>query len=312
MLLHVVTPLETSQTQFWVITAPTELRRQWEQDVLTRLHAYLAALEARLRGTGLDVQTEVLPAPDVAATITARAERDPSITHIAMATHGRGGLARWMLGSVATKVLHATPRPLLLVRTNTGVAAPPTGAGYRTIIVPLDGSPLAEQALEQAKLLAAPSGADLVLVVAVPALHDIALAETGVVPSWMEAENQARRAHVECYLHGLAERLATEGLHVHTRLVPGQPAEALLNIDSASLADLIVMATHGRSGLSGVWLGSIAEKLVRSAETPILLVRPRTSPEMVGEEAARASSTPDALTRRHRQGADRVRTEGGR
>jgi nucleotide-binding universal stress UspA family protein len=178
-----------------------------------------------------------------------------------------------VLGSIAAKVLYATPRPLLLLRAYEGTGASVPKGSYRTIVVPLDGSAFAEQALGHAQTIAAASGADLVLVAVVPAVDDIGLAEAGVVPYWVEAERQAEHDRVEHYLAHLADRLAAEGLRVHTRLAVGAPAEAILTAAAPASADLIVMATHGRSGVSRLWLGSVAAKVAQGAEVPLLLVR---------------------------------------
>jgi hypothetical protein len=100
----------------------------------------LDAVAERLQALGIVVHTEVLAAGDVASAIVARAERDPGTSMIAMATHGRSGLGRWLLGSVAEKVLQAVPRPLLLVRARASMPAMPIDVSYRRILVPLDGS----------------------------------------------------------------------------------------------------------------------------------------------------------------------------
>jgi nucleotide-binding universal stress UspA family protein len=116
LLLHVVTPTEISQTRLWIATVPADLRREWEASRLAQIHTYLAAVATRLQAEGLRVRTEVLMDHDPAAAIFGRAERDPAVVLIAMATHGRSGLSRWILGSAAAKVLHAAPKPLLVER----------------------------------------------------------------------------------------------------------------------------------------------------------------------------------------------------
>src|SRR5512138_1217460 len=104
-LLHVVTDAERSQTDFWVAAAPADIRRRWEQSALTGVHTYLAAVARRLQLAGLSVSTELVMADDAAAAIAARAQHDPGVVLLAMSTHGRGGLGRWVLGSVAAQVL---------------------------------------------------------------------------------------------------------------------------------------------------------------------------------------------------------------
>ena len=273
LLLHVVTPSETSQTCVWIATAPAALRREWEVSRLTQIHAYMTAVGTRLQATELQVRTAVLMDHDPAAAIVGRADHDPAIAMIAIATHGRSGLSRWALGSVAARVLHAATKPLLLVRAREASAAGIPNWRYRTILVPLDGSVFAEHALEPAQTIATGSSADLLLVAVAPALDDIALAEVGVIPYWMEAECDAEREHIDQYLKQVADRLTAGGQRVHMRLVTGSPAEAILRVADVACADLIVMTTHGRSGLSRLWLGSVAAKVAQGAQVPVLLVR---------------------------------------
>jgi len=273
LLLHVVTPSETSQTNVWITAAPADLRREWEESRLTQIHAYLAALAARLQTADLRVRTAVLPNHDPAAAIVERAKCDPAVALIAIATHGRSGLSRWVLGSVAAKVLHAATKPLLLWRAREASAAGIPNWPYRTILIPLDGSCFAEHALEPAQTIA--SGSELLLLAVAPAVDDIARAEVGVIPYWMQAECDAERDHRDQYLKQVAERLAAGGQRVHTRLVTGLPAEAILHAADVEQADLIVMTTHGRSGLSRLWLGSVAAKVAQGAQVPVLLVRPQ-------------------------------------
>jgi nucleotide-binding universal stress UspA family protein len=279
LLLHVVTPSETSQTQVWIAAAPADLRREWEESRLTQIHAYLAALATRLQTADLRVRTEVLPNHDPAAAIVERAKRDPAVALIAIATHGRSGLSRWVLGSVAAKVLHAATKPLLLWRAREASQAGFPNRPYRTILIPLDGSCFAEHALEPAQTIASGSGSALLLLAVVPAIDDIALAEVGVIPYWMEAACDAEREHHDQYLKQVADRLAAGGQRVQTRLVTGPPAEAILHAADVEQADLIVMTTHGRSGLSRLWLGSVATKVAQGAQVPVLLVRPQEAPE---------------------------------
>lgn len=273
LLLHVVTPAETSQTRLWRAAAPAELRHEWEESALTRTHAYLAALAARLRAEGLSVHTETLSDHDPARAIVERAARDPAITLIAMATHGRGGLGRWALGSVAAQTLAAAPTPLLLVRMREdGAGAPPAG-GYRQILVPLDGSAQAEQALGPAQALADACDATLTLLIAAPPIDDPGLADAGVVPYWMEQEQQDQRQRAGEYLAHLAARLAAAGVQVRPEIVTGAPAEAILRAADDQRADLIVMAAHTQPALAHRRLGRVAAKIAQSAQAPLLLVR---------------------------------------
>jgi len=273
LLLHVVTPAETSQTRLWSAATPADLRRQQEEAALTRTHTYLAALAARLQAEGLLVRTEVLTNHDPAGAIIDRAAADPAVALIAMATHGRSGLSRWMFGSIAAKLLPGAPKPLLLLRTREDAGVYVPESRYRKIVVPLDGSAGAEQALGQAQMIAAACDATLVLVVVVPPVDDVGLAEAGIIPYWMEAESQEEQRHAQQYLKLLTARLMAERLHVYSRLGVGQPAEAILRVSAEEQADLIVMATHGLRGRARLWLGSVAAKMAQGAEMPVLLVQ---------------------------------------
>ena len=252
LLLRIVTPGEVSQSLFWKTTIPEELRHAWTEEALTRANVYLASVAERLRAKGLHVIFDVQPAEDAAAAIVTRAEHEPEVCLIAMTTHGYGSALRWAFGSVAAKVLHAAPTPLLVVRSN-GVEHPAvTEVPYRTICVSLDGSPLAEQALATAQPIAARIGATLLLVCVVTG-DDIA---------------EARK-----YLEGVAECLRANRFNVRTRVVEGIPADQIIYVAQTEHADLIVMATHGRTGLRQIWLGSVASKVVHRSELPVLLVR---------------------------------------
>jgi nucleotide-binding universal stress UspA family protein len=177
-----------------------------------------------------------------------------------------------VLGSVAEKVLQSASWPLLLVPARAH-AAVPADVSYRTIVVPLDGSQFAEQALGQAQAIAATTGAVLVLISVVPLLDDLALTDVGIVPAWAEAERQEEIEQRSSYLAGVAARLEAEGFTVQPHVVGGTPTEQILHASAAEHADLIVMATHGHTGVQRLWIGSVATKVVRSADRPVLLVR---------------------------------------
>ena len=269
-LFQGIAPSELRDTPGWG-SVPAPIRAGWVETALARVRAGLDAVAERLQMLGVVVHTEVLAAADVASAIVARAERDPDTRMIAMATHGRSGLGRWLLGSVAEKVLQAAPRPVLLVRAHEPMPAMPIDVSYRSIVIPLDGSAFAEQALGQAQAIAAATGATLVLVAVVPVLNDAALVEVGVVPTW--AERQAEVEHDSHYLADMAARLEVEGFTVRPHIVGGLPPEEILRAGVAEHADLIVMATHGRTGMQRLWIGSVATKVVHSADLPVLLVR---------------------------------------
>jgi nucleotide-binding universal stress UspA family protein len=189
---------------------------------------------------------------------------------VAMATHGRSGLRRWALGSVAETVLHTIPAPLLLIRAQASTSIPPTT--YRTIVVPLDGSPLAEQALGQVLPLVKATGATLLLVAVAPPPDDGENAGATEL-AWVAAAHREETTRLTDYLAQVAARLQPTQLDVQTRLLHGHPAEEILRLSDEVDADLIAMSTHGRSSIQRFWLGSVALKVVQSAYRPVLLIR---------------------------------------
>jgi nucleotide-binding universal stress UspA family protein len=261
----------------------------WEADS-AEARAYLGGVIERLQDEHLTIRTDVIegdPATAIVAYARARAEG----LMLAMATHGRSGLGRWVFGSVAERVLHATPVPLLLVRppapglpVQVELAAP-----YRQILVPLDGSEVAEQALDPARQLAVALDATLLLAGVVPVRDDRAAAAGGVAAPHLSAAQHEDSARLDHYLKTTAAGLTTGGLRVETQVLYGHPAEALLRDAEYSDADLLVMATHGRSGLQQLWLGSVALKVVQGTRRPVLLVRAQAVVERAKEPVAAAA-----------------------
>jgi len=200
-----------------------------------------------------------------------------------MATHGRSGLERWYLGSVADKVMRLVERPILLITPaavgEEGQAAP--AVRFAHIAVPLDGSSLAEAALPAAEELAAATGGAITLVRVQPWLVTATMPYP-YVPELGELETQIEAAD-QAYLATAAARLRP-GLAVDVILLRGSPSGALLEYFAANRPDLVVMTTHGRGGLQRLVLGSTADRLVR-AGLPVLLLRD-TLPPIAGEAAA--------------------------
>jgi len=144
---------------------------------------------------------------------------------------------------------------------------------YRSICVPLDGSPFAEQALPLALEIARAAGA----MVQVALVHHPvpALATAMEVPEIEAQLDQEARAREQVYLSGILERMRkTANVPVTSTLLDGAVAEALQSYLESSGTDLVVMTTHGRGPMSRFWLGSVADHLMRALHLPILLVRP--------------------------------------
>jgi nucleotide-binding universal stress UspA family protein len=202
--------------------------------------------------------------------------RSANVDIVAMATHGQTGLRHLLLGSVAEQVLRDLTVPVLLIRPNDriedcGSARPSTLRP--TAVVALDGTPVAEQALDCAAELASSIGARLVLTAVEPTVADVALADVGGTPYWVQEDHQTAMRRLSEYLKQTAARLSQQGLIVETCLSEGNPAEEILRISAREHADLIVMATRSRSGMARLLYGSVAANVLQAAAVPVLLAR---------------------------------------
>jgi nucleotide-binding universal stress UspA family protein len=143
---------------------------------------------------------------------------------------------------------------------------------YKRILVPLDGSALAEIALSHAEQLAASGSGELVLLRVVISPYSIVAPD--LVLAGQSIDQDALQQQAEQYLHALATtRLTGRGFPVRTVVCPGPVAEAILDHARSSSADIIVMSTHGRGGISRWVYGSVADRVLQAAPCPVLLIR---------------------------------------
>ncbi len=146
---------------------------------------------------------------------------------------------------------------------------------YRRILVPLDGSEFAEAALSHARALACCTGAEIALLrVAVQPRYDYSSSDPKLFRPIL-ADLLKESAN---YLERVAADLGKAGFKVSTETCTGPVAETILEYARSIDADLIVMSTHGRSGLARWFIGSVADKVVRGANLPVLLARPDRIP----------------------------------
>jgi nucleotide-binding universal stress UspA family protein len=212
---------------------------------------------------------------DVASAIYNCAEAD-DVDLIAMSTHGRSGVSRWALGSVADHVVRIARQPVLLVRSETEVVR---SDAIRKILVPLDGSRLAEQALEQAARIAGVTGASLLLTRAVNLKTERELDGILEQVEGRRALRAYRSRAADHYLTHIQQQLRARDVSSEPAVVQGEPADAILAAAESAEVDLIVMSTHARSGL-GRWVyGSIADKVLRGSNRPLLLMRGKHLPD---------------------------------
>lgn len=239
--------------------------------------AYLDKVAESLRKSEISVTcTTVKGTADEA--ILAYADRR-KIDLIAMATHGRNGLGRAVLGSIASSVLRGCNSPILIIRPRE-TRAKTSGEiqPVNSILACLDGSGLAEQVMPFAASQALGFQARLVLLQVVSGPLDYSPGIPGAVPvqdsnlgeMTREALNSARS-----YLEQLASPLRKKGVNVSTVATVGQAGETILGYAGRNSVDLIAIATHGRSGLGQALYGSVADYVLRESGLPILLARPK-------------------------------------
>ncbi len=264
--------------------------------------AYLRGIQAKLREGGIRLSSAVTLTGDPGPAL-AQYAREMAIDLVVMATHGRGGIRRAWLGSVADHLIRHLEVPVLLVRPTEG-AAPQGRPGAGRILVPLDGSPLAEEALDAGAALARIWDTELTLLQVVrPVLPspDMALP----VPSAYDEELTAMcRTQAQDYLDDVVERLHDRGLRATGVAVVGwSTVDSLLDVARPEHIALVVLATHGRGGLRRLALGSVADKLVRGADVPVLVFRPAGRGTTKTQSSSRAGSRGRPARRAHRSAA---------
>jgi nucleotide-binding universal stress UspA family protein len=200
-----------------------------------------------------------------------------------LSTHGRGALGRFWLGSVADELVRRLSMPVLLVRPGEGQADLGNTPTFRRILLPLDGTPLAEKMIEPAVALGEMMDASFTLVrVIAPYTHLAYVHENMRLEKVSESILREVRAvesrlwsDARTYLDGVAAGLRSRGLRVETHVMADdQPAVGILREAENFGADLIALETHGRRGLSRVLMGSVADKVIRGGGVPVLLHRP--------------------------------------
>ncbi len=192
-------------------------------------------------------------------------------TLIAMATHGRSGAKRWLLGSVAEKVLRGTTNPMFLVRAAAAKTSPERI--INSLVVPLDGSPLAEKILPTVCRWARALDLEVTLIRAFEFPARAYVTSETYLPDYDAFRDQARR-DAAAYLKEKEDFLVGEGVRTVTVLtIEGAAANEIISYAQTAPGAVIAMSTHGRSGVQRWILGSVTEKIVRHADDPVLVVR---------------------------------------
>lgn len=275
-----------------------------------RARTYLESQAEEVRHRfGIAVRTAVLDGEVSSAVATHVRTSTPDL--IVMSTHGRSGPSRFFLGSVADRLLRELQCPFILVRPATGFARGELPDAAR-VLVPLDGSPLAESVIDQVAGLCRSDSVELRLLRIVAPAEVFPIGAPVPLPPSQPNLMEARLAAAKAYLERTASRLRDAGWRVEHEVVVGwSPAAEVLRLAGEHRCDLIAIATRGRDGVQRLLLGSVADKVIRGATAPVLAVNPApgafslmlgarletaSSAEEVGE-AAGAGPRPDLCSR---------------
>jgi nucleotide-binding universal stress UspA family protein len=253
-LVHVHVPPVPLLVEGMVVADPTldTTMREQEADYLGDLALRVTAAEP-----GVSVTTRTLEADEPPAETLAQAVKDTGAELVVMATHGRGSLARFWLGSVSHDLLRLSAVPVLLYRPPTE-SAPDLAVrpSLHCIVVPLDGSELSRRIVAPSIRLGRIFGAEMVLLsVGEPGLEEATAGGTNV--DWAAGE------------------MATAGLSVRTEVLRhASVATAVLDVAGGDSQTAVALATHGRTGVSRLLLGSVTDEIVRHAAGPVLAFHP--------------------------------------
>lgn len=256
----------------------------------TRAQEYLDCMAEQVRGRfSIELRTTVLQGGAATAIAEHALANPPEL--IVMCTHARSGPSRLFLGSVTDRLVRELHCPFLLVHPSTPAVEVELPAAAR-VLVPLDGSPLAESALDEVERLFSPGLASLHLVRAVDPVAAFPIGAPMPLPPMEPELVEVRRAAAKAYLEGRAWRLRQAGWQVEYEVVTEwHAATVVLSYAEAHHCDLIAMATRGHGGVQRLFLGSVADKVIRGAAIPVLVVNPPACAfsRVLGERPAMAS-----------------------
>jgi nucleotide-binding universal stress UspA family protein len=265
-LLRVVEHLPPEWMEWAIGAQPLQIAASMS----SKAEEYVYSVAGSLSNEGL-VASAFIHGGEAASTIIEEGEKEPG-TLLAMCTHGRTGVNRWVLGSVTQKVISSTSVPLLLVRSHEPELTEQE-VDLQTVIVPLDGSVVAEEVIPHVVTLARSLDLRVILVrVTLPIEDYYRSLGMPVAPSGdlsREIDTMTRK-----YFTQVEGKLRQEGIaRVGVRILHGHPADAIIAFARETPNSLVAMTTHGRSGV-GRWLfGSVASRIVNHCGDPVLLVR---------------------------------------
>jgi nucleotide-binding universal stress UspA family protein len=270
---------------------------------LAEAASYLEAITVAYADDLAGIKTEIDVATGAASPTIFSTARYEDVDLIVMCSHGETGLKRWVLGGVAQEAVRHSPVPVLVLSEHGMVPSTPDATHPLHFLVALDGSVLAETALEPAaQLIAALAGPrqgelHLLRVVDLPSAYGKMKSQAYISDSMQE---EARK-EAEKYVKAVADRLcegpfAAFKLNITSSIVVStdvagtiiKQAEQAEGAERFARFDVIAIATHGRGGLRRLVMGSVTERILGATKLPLLIVRPRED-ETAGEESGEAT-----------------------
>lgn len=296
MYKHMIVPLDGSAWAEAILPLVVQLSRHMrarvtllhviEQNAPQKIHGerhlttaaeavvYLEQVKEKFFPFSIEVRAHVheTAVDDVAPSIVAHgAEFDGDL--IAICTHGRGGLPRFIFGSLAQQVLNLGRKPVLMLYP--GKLEKPEKFDPLNILVPLDGNPEHEQGFHVALQLAQIGSASLHLVMVVHTISTLPGEQTASairLPSTVNTMLEIHQALGLYYLQGLIRSANETGIKITMEARRGDPARVIVKAARRAGSNLIVMATHGKTSTESFWFGSLTPKVARRSHIPLLLV----------------------------------------
>ena len=256
------------------IPQPDQLHRSYLSQLTEQMQKELREWEPNVQ---LGIQSKVLLGEPADEILKCAEQHKASI--IVMASRGRSSRGPWILGNVAAKVLRATDKPIMLVRSPAKSDAVRQKRLVHKVLVPLDGSPIAEQVLPHAEAVARTLGSDLLLFHVFEPMRKypegvgVGVVYRALPDEVVNTENDRRKQVGLSYLNEISKKLKAQETPVSMEVARGSPADQILDYAETHEMDLIAMSTHGRSGVGRWVFGSVTDKVLHAGDTAIFVIR---------------------------------------
>lgn len=242
--------------------------QRYDQDMRGGLSQYLDETAAKIRADDATVNVDVALLDGTPVTAIDAYANEHGADLIVITSHGRTGPARWLLGSVADGLVRTLRRPVLIVRVDEAstesVAMP-----FQRVLVALDGTEESEAAIARAAAIVGNPNAHFTLLYVSPPLHPVLRLLASA--NELARDTDEQQAEARRYLDDAATRAAPLGTMQTALAVNLHPAHGIASYAAEEGMDLIVLSTHGRGPVGRAFLGSVADKVVRTAQIPVLL-----------------------------------------